>query len=96
MKKPNPTVRTKTYSKIESATKASMRRYEEANERDHIIDECIKETKKDIFYRNAENKGQNIPFEEISKITFDKFTRTDKKKLVTKLLTQDKLVEEFG
>ena len=39
-------VRAKTYSKVESATKASMRRYEEANEREQIIDECIKETKK--------------------------------------------------
>jgi hypothetical protein len=37
-----PTVRARTFSKVESATKASIRKYEEANERDHIIDECLK------------------------------------------------------
>jgi hypothetical protein len=73
-----------------------MRRYEESNEREQIIDECIREAKKEIFFRNNEQKSQGIPFDELAKITFDKFTRTDKKSIISKLLSNEKLVEEFA
>lgn len=73
-----------------------MRRFEEVNEKEQIIDECIKEIKKDIFFRNSEQKGQISPFEDITKVSFDKFTRTDKKSIIYKLLSNDKLVNEFG
>ena len=85
--------RPRTYSKVESATKASMRRYEEINEREFIIDECIKETKKEISLRNNDPKNQMLPFDDLAKITFDKFTRTDKKSVISKLLSNEKLVE---
>ncbi len=62
-----------------------------------IIDECIKELKKEIFYRTHEHKGlNNSPFEEFGKVPFDRFTRTDKKQLIQSLLANEKILEEFN
>ena len=61
----------------------SIKRYEEFNDREHIIDECIKELKKDIFMRNNENKSEKTVLpDDFSKVSFDKFTRTARKNFI--------------
>ena len=73
-----------------------MRRYEIANEREQLIDDCIKEIKKQIFFRTGDQKGQAVASDEINKVSFDKFTRTDKKNLIHKILANDKMLDQFG
>lgn len=53
-----------------------------------MIDDCIKEVKKEIFFRTHDHsKGLTGAFEDFGKVSFDKFTRTDKKQLVQALLS---------
>lgn len=53
-----------------------------------MIDECIKEVKKEIFFRTHDHqKGLPVAFEDFGKVGFDKFTRTDRKQLVQALLS---------
>lgn len=46
--------------------------------------------------RNNDHRNQMMPFDDLAKITFDKFTRTDKKSVISKLLSNEKMVEEFA
>jgi len=43
--------------------------------------------------RNNDHRNQMMPFDDLAKITFDKFTRTDKKSVISKLLSNEKMVD---
>ena len=65
--------------------------------RDEIVDDCIKEAKKRIFYRTIGGQSTGGMLRDESKgITIDNFKKTDKEGLLKEMLTNSELLEQFG